>query len=239
MTAIDAFVDLVLCPTELYWDQFAKLDPAVALLVFPVPVFEKRHVYLQGVFRKEALQVFLEHGYLNRVDNMTDRLSRSILWSSSGEQVMASLMYLLDVGFKLDAHIDLIYDAVTEISSSTWWLCEQLHRKLGYPIMNNAWRAFLNQVDFYTPPGEFIRDGVRFFLENGFVPTPENTPYTAKLGVQEFPARRLRFIHANFGFPLPPLNNVIAFCFDKQLTPDHMDCITELYGVDALDNITN
>lgn len=202
-------------PSPVQMPLVVKLDASVAA------VFDE-NTPLHTLLSKEAFQVYHECGYLRRLSDPT-QLGAAILWSwfnniagvgenvefmgdRGGKCIIEVLQYLIDLGFPispkwLNGNSFLLMRSVA--------LCKYLV-SIGFSLTDCEWKwtTVMDHVQIsslWRPDGgsvrEFVTQMIPVFLENGFVPTPQNTP----IGNYGIDVVRIEFMHRTFGFPVPPL----------------------------------
>lgn len=227
-------IDRIICHIN---DPFhAKLDDFDPELVAEcTKLVASREIVRNGMVRDELwfcvlryecpamLRVLYENGALKQTcQPVIDRLWKAILeYGDNNQLIIDSLTYLLDLGFAKPKK-----NMLTEAAR---WRCESFTALgnflmgIGYMVSENAWHSFLNNLSCFRQ--EEVDETVSFYTKNGIVVTPENTPYLA--GTEYFfPSFRFEFIHQTFGFPIPPLQEVVKHMFDEA----DKDVFMSLYG---------
>lgn len=235
------FEEFLRFPIPTCWARFVRCDATIAAAFDETTSRRSPQLLLS----KEAFQLYHECGYLRRFSNPT-QLWAVILWcwadhacrdnyylgERGGKCIIEVFQYLIDLGFAIPPSWTM--EGVTVMQSVT--LCKYLV-SIGISLSTREWTKLMGYVqarvwcNYDEPMRDFVTQMIPVFLENGFVPTPQNTPMV----VREFDVARIKFIHQTFGFPVPPLNadpdrNDMCVVFIPQ-DAQYYDFFEHAYGI--------
>lgn len=248
-TQQSAFSEWVQYPCPANWNTFEKADPSTASRIIDalpwhtIPFEERptpgtkidttqqwripasrRGVSLYRVpMTAGTLRVLYDCGYLNGNANKHNRLWHGVIATVDAEYAKEAFIYLTENGFGVSDGCNLVI-AVMVCDQSPGLI--QTIFDLGCVPDKYSWSTALT-----INPQKYAR----VFLENGFVPTQENTPYFT---IPAYNHQRHLFIRDELGFPLLTLEELCEgrfpivydredFCLMYRLSPEQFTQLTQ------------